>query len=145
MHHVWTGVWPANRCPRLDGIWLDGRTALQNIRLQPGQPYAAKVAASDPDHDSITYRWDVMEESTETKIGGDSEARPAHVPGLITDPRRSDITLQAPARPGAYRLFVYAYDNQGHAAHANIPFYVDDSARNQSAAAAPQRQPEAQP
>jgi hypothetical protein len=33
--------------------------------------------------------------------------------------------VQAPAKSGAYRLFVYALDGKGHAAHANIPFFVD--------------------
>jgi hypothetical protein len=141
LHHVWTGAWPANRSPRLEGIWLDGRTATQNVRLQSGQTYSAKVAANDPDNDSLTYRWDVMEESTETKIGGDAESKPPLVPGLIADTGRSDITLRAPDRPGAYRLFVYFYDGQGHAAHANIPFYVDDSARNREAAAIRQLPP----
>jgi hypothetical protein len=71
-----------------------------------------------------------MEESTETKIGGDAEAKPAHVEGLISNPTRSEINLKAPGKPGAYRLFAYAFDGQGHAAHANIPFYVDAAPKN---------------
>ena len=35
-------------------------------------------------------------------------------------------TLTAPP-PGEYRLFAYAYDGNGHAAHANIPFLVEAS------------------
>jgi hypothetical protein len=141
LHRLWTGAWPANRSPQLEAVWLDGRTATQNVHLQAGQSYSARVAANDPDHDPLTYRWDVMQESTETKIGGDAETKPPHVPGLITDARRGEITLRAPDRPGAYRLFVYSYDGQGHAAHANIPFYVDDPARNHETAAARPIQP----
>jgi hypothetical protein len=135
MHFFWKGAWPANRSPRLDGAWLDGKTAPQSIRLRAGQTYTAKVAASDAEHDPLTYRWEVMPESTETKVGGDAESKPAPIPGLIAAPTHSEVSLQTPDQAGAYRLFVYVFDGQGHAAHANIPFYVDDPAKNAQAAA----------
>jgi hypothetical protein len=128
MHYFWTGSWPANRSPRLEGAWLDGRTALQNVRLKPGQTYHAKVQASDPDQDPLTYSWEVMEESTERKVGGDVESIPKILAGLIADPKQSEVTLKAPDKAGAYRLFAYVFDGKGHAAHANIPFYVEGSA-----------------
>ena len=134
MHYFWTGSWPANRCPRLEGAWLDGKTANQNVRLKAGQTYTAKTAASDPDQNPLTYRWEVMAESTERKIGGDAESKPAPVPGLIAAPAVSEISLQAPNQAGAYRLFVYAFDGHGHAAHANIPFYVDAAPKSLQAA-----------
>ena len=137
MHYLWTGAWPTNRSPRLEGAWLDGKTATQSVRLHVGQTYTAKVAASDPDHDPLTYRWEVMAESTETKVGGDAESRPAPVPGLIADPKLNDISLRAPNKPGAYRLFAYVFDGKGHAAHVNIPFYVDESAKSPPVVAAP--------
>jgi hypothetical protein len=124
LHYLWKGEWPANRSPQLEGAYLDGKTAYQNIRLKPGDDYTAKVTVTDDDHDAITYKWNVMEESTDLGNGGDFEARPRVVPGLIADANGSEIQLKAPAKPGAYRLFVYAYDGKGHAAHANIPFYV---------------------
>ena len=113
-----------------------GKTALQNIRLLSGQTYPAKVAASDPDHDALTYRWEIMPESTETKVGGDVESKPAPLPDLIANPGGSEISLQAPNKTGAYRLFTYVFDGHGHAAHANIPFYVDAASQSQQVAAA---------
>jgi hypothetical protein len=125
MHYVWNNAWPANRSPRLDGAWLDGKTAQQNAHLKPGQSYTAKVQVRDPDNDPLTYSWQIMEESTDLKTGGDFESKPKSLPGLVAHPDQSETAVKAPARPGAYRLFVYALDGKGHAAHANIPFYVD--------------------
>jgi hypothetical protein len=104
--------------------------------LKPGQSYHAKVQASDPDQDPLTYSWEVMEESTERKMGGDVESVPKSLPGLIAEPRQSEITLKAPDKAGAYRLFAYVFDGKGHAAHANIPFYVDGPAERVRTAAA---------
>jgi hypothetical protein len=130
MHYFWTGSWPTNRCPRLEGAWLDGKTANQNVRLKPGRTYVAKVQASDPDQDPLTYFWDVMEESTEHKAGGDVESKPRQLSGLIEDPKKSGIALKSPTQPGAYRVYAYVFDGKGHAAHANIPFYVDPPTEN---------------
>jgi hypothetical protein len=125
MHYLWNGQWPANRSPRLEGAWLDGKTSTQNARLKPGQVCPIKVQVSDPDRDPLTYRWEVMEETTDLKTGGDLEAKPKTHEGLVVAPTQAETDLKSPSRPGAYRLFVYAFDGQGHAAHANIPFHVD--------------------
>jgi hypothetical protein len=135
MQYLWTGTWPVIRSPGLEGMWLDGKTAYQNVRLKPGQSYAARVQASNPEINSLTYSWEVMKESRERKVGGDVESVPEKVKTEITDPQKSDITLTAPEKPGAYRLYVYAFDGKGHAAYANIPFYVSSSGENSRVAA----------
>ncbi len=125
LHYFWNGTWPANRSPRLEGAWLDSKTASQNVHLKPGQTCSARVQASDPDSDPLRYSWEVMEESTDLKWGGDAESKPKSLPACIADPAKAEILLKAPANPGAYRLFAYVRDGKGHAAHVNIPFYVD--------------------
>ena len=125
MHYFWTGAWPSNRSPRLHGLWLDGKVATDNIHLQAGHGYVAKVEARDADQDPLTYSWEIMEESNEHKVGGDAETIPQKLPDLIAQPNQGEITLTAPDRAGAYRLFAYVFDGRNHAAHANIPFYVD--------------------
>ena len=126
MHYVWNGEWPENRAPRLEAATLAGRTAYDGITLNPGEPYQAEVISTDPDGDSLRYAWEVREESGATTEGGDDEEEPAVIEGLIDTPDATRISLTAPERPGAYRLFVYVYDGRGSAAHANIPFYVNE-------------------
>ena len=67
-----------------------------------------------------------MHESTDLGDGGDQESTPESIADLIERPSAASATVIAPAEPGAYRLFVYAYDGHSHAAHANIPFLVNE-------------------
>ena len=123
MHYIWNGEWPDNRSPQVKSMSLDGRIAAQNVTLTVGQAYDASVDIVDPDGDGLTFRWELKPESTTTQVGGAFEESIANLEGLIeADSATARIT--APA-PGEYRLFVYAYDGQGHAAHANIPFMVE--------------------
>ena len=125
MHYVWNGEWPENRSPRLEQALLDGKEAHEGIYLRPGQSYAALVSSVDPDGDALRYEWEVRRESTMQSTGGDDEAVPEHMENVLDRMDVPDVMLTAPAEEGAYRLFVYVYDGQGHAAHANIPFYVE--------------------
>ena len=126
MHYIWNGVWPDNRSPRLASALLDGKSAYDGIYVDPGQTYGAVVDVSDPDGDPLTYQWDIKPESTDLGDGGDFETTPESIAGLIDAPDQRQITVTAPEQSGAYRLFVYVYDGQGHAAHANIPFFVNE-------------------
>jgi hypothetical protein len=130
MQYLWTGSWPAIRSPKIKGAWLNGKTAYENVHLQPGETYSAKVQASDYNHISLSYKWVVMEESTDLKTGGDFERKPQSLPGLVQKVEDGEIILKAPSKPGAYRLFTYIFDGKGHAAHVNIPFYVDSPTDN---------------
>jgi len=125
LHYLWNDAWPSNQSPALEEMQLDGKLASENIHLKAGQRYTAAVRASDPDHDKLSYRWEVLEESKDLKWGGDFETKPKTVPECIDRPGQSEIVMKAPAKLGAYRLFAYVFDGRGHAAHANIPFYVD--------------------
>jgi len=124
MHYIWNNQWPANRAPRVSPITLDGKVAFDNVTLWHGKNYKAKIAVMDYENDPITYKWQVRHESAATEVGGDQEAIPELVEGLIADPGQQEITLTAPRESGAYRLFVYVSDGNNHAGHANFPFYV---------------------
>lgn len=124
MHHIWRGAWPANRTPRVNAMLLDGRTSRQSVTLVAGRPYEAVFDVSDPDGDALRFRWVVRRESEATEKGGDFEADLPAIGGLLRDDT-APATVIAVDEPGRYRLFAYAFDGQGHAAHANIPFLVE--------------------
>ncbi len=124
MHFEWTDRWPENRTPRLDSVKIGRLTAYDNVYLQPGQTYTAQVWVNDRDKDTIRYHWEILPEGNSFPYGGNGEKRPAAVPGLIPETNRSEIRFSSPDKEGAYRLFVYAFDGNGHWATANIPFYV---------------------
>ena len=124
LHRIWTGAWPANRAPRLLSLRLDGKAAADGVRLVAGREYMAAVRADDAEGDRLRYEWSVMRESTATQSGGDAEQVPEELDLPTPDPFADEIALRAPRQPGAYRLFVYAGDGHGAAAHANLPFLV---------------------
>ena len=124
LQRVWTGRWPANRAPQLHDVLVDGKRASDDVRLAPGGSYVASVRAADPDRDALTYDWRVMRESDATQSGGDPEDIPEEFRLPNSDVRSAEVSWRAPQEPGAYRLYVYVDDDQGGAAHANVPFLV---------------------
>ncbi|WP_208420029.1 glycoside hydrolase family 2 protein [Paraflavitalea devenefica] len=124
MQYLWSGKWPANKAPHLYSLQLNNKKALDNIYLQPGSSYNAVTAVADPDKDKLSYRWEVLPEPTQLSEGGDFEARPKPIAGLVTTTGEGKATLKAPEKEGAYRLFVYVTDGHNNVATANIPFYI---------------------
>ncbi|WP_143542380.1 glycoside hydrolase family 2 TIM barrel-domain containing protein [Robiginitalea sediminis] len=124
MHYIWNGAWPDNRTPQIESFTLNGKTAYENVRIASGSVVTASAVITDPESDPLTYRWEVLPESTDLGEGGDYEERPEAVTGLFQSQSGGELEMTAPA-PGAYRLFVYATDGHPHAATANIPFLVE--------------------
>lgn len=125
MHYIWNGEWPDNRSPGIESMTLNAMTSDQSVTVAAGEQYPAQLNAADPDGDTLEYRWEIMRESEATQEGGDKEKIPEVLAGLINDSKRNQVVVTAPAEAGAYRLFAYVYDGQGHAGHANIPFLVE--------------------
>jgi Glycosyl hydrolases family 2, TIM barrel domain len=121
MIHFWTGAWPENRAPSIRPITINSKD-LEHVKA--GELYHATVEAADPDRDPLTYDWVVQSESNDRRTGGDFEQTPPTHPELIVANGGRRVSFKAPTEPGAYRLFVYVRDGQGHAATANVPFFV---------------------
>jgi hypothetical protein len=121
MSYSWTGKWPANRCPAIRNI----ESPLTEKSLPAGSTHPVTVTATDPENDSLTFDWLIMEESTDRREGGDAEAVPPSTREGIraTEPGKAEITL--PAKKGPYRLFITVRDGKGSAATANLPFFSE--------------------
>ncbi len=123
MHHIWTGKWPADRCPSVDSFLIEGKNAYSNVKLKVSKPFNAEVYYTNYDKDSLTFTWEILPESTDLGWGGDFESRPAtSFHGL----GGSSMELHAPDSVGQYRLFIYVADTAGNAATANIPFLAEE-------------------
>ena len=127
----WSGKLPENQSPTIKSITIDGKGRYESVRLRPGREYNLQTAVTDPDNDSLVFRWEMLPESTDIKSGGDAESKPEPVKFKRKESSSQDqLVFVTPAREGAYRLFVYIYDGNGNAATANIPFYVENEPDN---------------
>lgn len=124
MHYIWNEEWPDNRSPEVKLLTLNEQVAIDSINLTVGEQYNAIVEANDYDKDKLTYQWEIKPESDSQKEGGDFEENIASLRNLVISWENNAATIKAPATPGAYRLFVYVYDNNGNVGHANVPFRV---------------------
>lgn len=124
MQYLWSGAWPANKAPHIYSLQLSGKKSTDNIYLQPGGSHNLLAVVSDPDKDVLSWRWEVMPEPKQLSEGGDFEARPKSIDGLVTVGKDGKAVLKVPAEEGAYRVLVYITDGHNNVATANIPFYV---------------------
>lgn len=123
MHRMWTGLMKDNEAPIVDSLNIDKYFRYQDIILAPGSNHNAAVTASDPDKENLSYSWEIKPEAKYASYAGQGEVAPKPFPGLVSG-NSDKVNIKAPADPGAYRLFVYAFDNKGHFSTANLPFLV---------------------
>lgn len=125
MQYNWSSKWPTNKAPSIEEFSINGKKAFDNIYLTLGSINKAEAIFIDPEKKALTLQWVFMPESTDKKTGGDFEKTPEDVKDLITESKDAAISFKTPTKPGAYRLYVYAYDNDKNVAFGNIPFYVN--------------------
>lgn len=132
LSELWTGKPPANRCPAIGKLALDGPD-----QLDPGAKVRAVLAAADPDGDKLQVRWLLAREAEQLGTGGDAEPTPETFAGAIVSADEKHVELKMPDDPGGYRLFVYIRDGQGGAAVGNLPLLVKGQVKPRPAPKAP--------
>ena len=124
MHRIWTGEWPANRTPAVISFTIDGKSASDDIVLEAESVFSAEALISDPEGGPVDYFWEIKPESNALEVGGDRETIIESIVMNAEQLSPSSMRITAPTETGAYRLYVYAYDDNNQVAHANIPFLV---------------------
>lgn len=125
---IWTGHKPKARAPKVHSLLLDGRAADESVRVAAGAVYDVVAEFSNPEGQPLRFEWRVLAESQALQSGGDAESVPDDHSSMLGVPAGPRVWLHA-TRPGAYRVFVYGYDEDGGVAHANLPFLVEEALR----------------
>ncbi|GIW86095.1 MAG: hypothetical protein KatS3mg108_0419 [Isosphaeraceae bacterium] len=116
----WTGKPPANRCPTIGPLEIDG----QAVRA-PDATLRASIQAADPEGEPLRTTWTLRREG-QARGGGDREAAPPVIAGAVLEAGTHQARIRLPRQPGAYRIFVEVEDPHGNAATANRPVLVAD-------------------
>ena len=124
MTEIWSGSLPDNLAPNV--VPLMPRTGTQ---VDPGDTVQVTTAVIDPEEGPIRVRWVLRPESGEHLTGGDFRSNLPDIDGVILAGDANGASVRMPDEPGPYRLFLYAYDDAGNAATANIPLLVKGESR----------------
>lgn len=119
MTELWSGKPPANRCPAIHALKLEGPE-----QAEPHSTIRASLHASDPEGDRLSVRWVLSAEAEVLGTGGDAEHAPETFRENITAADNEHAEVKLPDSPGGYRLFAYVYDGQGGAAVGNLPLLI---------------------
>lgn len=119
MTEVWSGRPPANLCPEIRAFRLTGPDV-----VQAGDTVRVELDVVDPEGATVTVNWAVRGEAPTYLTGGDVQATPLELDGIISESSSRGATLVMPGG-GIYRLYLTAHDGSGGAAAANVPLQVE--------------------
>jgi hypothetical protein len=119
MTELWSGAPPPNLSPTVQPLVIEG-----DGQVNPGAELRVSAAIADPEDGPLRARWALRRESQEYATGGDFRPMLPDIDGAILEGGVDGARVRMPREPGAYRLFLYAYDDHGNAATANVPLLV---------------------
>ncbi|NNE07472.1 MAG: hypothetical protein HKN20_02795 [Gemmatimonadetes bacterium] len=119
MTEVWTGAPPANLCPEIRSFALQGPDV-----VNPGDRIEVALDIVDPEGAPVDVQWEVRGEASTYLTGGDAQAVPLALDGVITESSATGAVLTMPGG-GIYRIYMTASDGTGGGATANVPVKVD--------------------
>jgi hypothetical protein len=124
MTELWSGSPPTDLAPTVAPLIVEGQP-----EADPGDELRVLAEIADPEGGPIRARWAVHPESGDYVTGGDFRAMPPPMEGVILDSSAEGARMRMPEEPGPYRLYLYAYDEAGNAATANVRLLVKGERR----------------
>lgn len=124
MTELWSGTRPVNLAPTVEPLHIEGPS-----QIDPGDDVQLRAVVKDPEGDPIRVRWVLRPESGDYMTGGDFRPNLPEIAGSVEEGTTTGAKLRMPDEPGAYRFFLYAYDDAGNAATANVPLLVKGEVR----------------
>ena len=116
---AWTGKTPANRCPELKSLKIEG-----SDQVEPGATVKAALNVTDPDGDPLKVDWVLQSDNARMNTNGDKENAPPTYADAIVHGSNTGAEVHMPRAGGIYRLFAYVHNRHNGAAVANVPLLV---------------------
>lgn len=120
LQEMWTGKVPANRCPEMKSLALEGAAS-----GEPGAVLRARLAVSDPENEPLKVAWVLQRDPGAYGSGGDREETPPTFPDAIVRGDATGAEVRLPKEGGLYRLFATVRDGHGGAAVGNVSLRVN--------------------
>jgi hypothetical protein len=124
MTEFWSGAAPENLAPTVEPLIVEGP-----VQVDPGDEVQVSTRVADPEGSAVSVRWVLRRESGDYLTGGDYRPTLPDIEGTIIEGRVDGARVRMPEEPGGYRVFLYAYDEAGNAATANVPLLVKGKPR----------------
>lgn len=124
MTEIWSGKPPEKLVPTLQPLVVDGET-----QVDPGAIVQVSTTIANPEDGSLNVRWVLLRESGYYNTGGDFRPMSPDIEDAVLDGNTQGARVRMPEEPGAYRLYLYAYNAVDRAATANIPLLVKGEVR----------------
>ena len=119
MTEFWSGSPPKNLAPTVEQLMIEG-----SVQVDPGDDVQISTSVADPEGSAVRVSWVLRPDSGDYITGGDFRPTLSDIEGAIIEGRADGARVRVPEEPGVYRVFLYAYDEAGNAATANVPLLV---------------------
>lgn len=124
MRAIWTGKPSPWKYPGLRYMLLNRKGARDNIILAPQSPATAEVLMLKGHRPVHSIRWQIFKEDWYRKNHNNSTAKLKAIMTVNNPGSNLRMAFAAPMEEGPYRIFAMVYDEKGHFASCNTPFYV---------------------
>lgn len=124
MQWLWTGKKTNEKYPDIKYMLLNEKGARDNIMLDASAIASAEVLMFSHSEKIKTISWNIYREDWYRKNNENSTQKLKPLKNLIQFENSLKVSFTAPSEEGPYRLFATIYDENGHFASCNTPFYV---------------------